>query len=51
VVGDYRRLHNEDLLDMYTSQNIVRMIKSRRVRWVWHVACMGDEKCKQNFSQ
>jgi len=41
VVGGWRRLHNEELHNLYTSQNIIRVIKSRRMRWVGHVACMG----------
>jgi len=38
------RLHNEELNDLYSSPNIVRMIKSRRMRWVGHVDRMGDER-------
>ena len=36
-------LHNEELNDLYSSSNIVRVIKSRRMRWAGHVACMGEE--------
>jgi len=39
-----RRLHNEELNDLYSSSNIVRVIKSRRMRWAGHVACMGEER-------
>ena len=39
-----RRLHNEELNDLYSSPNIVRVIKSRRMRWAGHVACMGEER-------
>ena len=39
VTGEWRRLHNEELNDC--SPNIVRVIKWRRMRWAWHVACMG----------
>ena len=41
---DWRRLHNEELNDLYSSPNIVRVIKSRRMRWAGHVARMGEER-------
>jgi len=44
VTGEWRRLHNEDLNDLYSSSNIVRVIKSRRMRWAGHVAHMGEER-------
>ena len=40
---EWRRLHNKKLNDLYSSPNIVRVIKSRRMRWAGHVACMGEE--------
>jgi hypothetical protein len=38
VMGDLRKLHNEELQNLYSSTNITRMIKSRRMRWAGHVA-------------
>ena len=43
VTGEWRKLHNEELNDFYTSPNIVRVIKSRRIRLIGHVARMGEE--------
>ena len=44
VTGEWRRLHNVELNDLYCSPNIVRVIKSRRMRWAGHVARMGEER-------
>jgi hypothetical protein len=41
VTGDWRKLHNEELHNLYSSPDIIRMIKSRRKRWAGHVAGMG----------
>jgi hypothetical protein len=49
VTGDWRRLHNEELNDLYSSLNNIRVIKSRRMRWAGHVARMGREGCIQGF--
>ena len=48
ITGELRRLHNEELNDLYSSPNIIRVIKSRRMRWVGHVARMG-ERCIQGL--
>jgi hypothetical protein len=44
VTGKWRRLHNEELNDLYSTPNIVRVIKSRRMGWAGHVARMGEER-------
>jgi hypothetical protein len=51
MVRGWRRVHNEELHNLYTSPSTIRMIKPRRMRGVGQVAHMGDEKCIQNFHQ
>jgi hypothetical protein len=45
----WRKLHNDELHSLYSSPNIVRVIKSRRMRWAEHVARMGRGRCLQGF--
>jgi hypothetical protein len=47
--GSWRKLHNYELHNLYSSPNIVRVIKSRRMRWAGHVACMGEGKSVYRF--
>ena len=50
VTGEWRKIHNAELNDLYSSPNIVRMMKSKRMRWAEHVARMkGEESCTQGF--
>ena len=42
VTGEWRKLHNEEVSDLYSLPNIVRVVKSRRIRWAGHVARMGE---------
>ena len=42
VTGEWRKLHNEELSDLYSLPNIVRVVKSRKMRWAGHVARMGE---------
>jgi hypothetical protein len=48
VTGELMKLHSEELNNLYSSPDIIRQIKSRRMRWEWHVARMGEERklCK-----
>jgi hypothetical protein len=44
VTGEWRKLHNKELRDFYSSPSIIRIIKSRRMRWAGHVARMGEKR-------
>jgi hypothetical protein len=45
VTGEWRKVHNEELIDLYSSHSIVRVIKSRRMIWSGHVAHTGERRC------
>jgi hypothetical protein len=44
VTGGWRKLHDEGFHNLYTSPNIIRLIKCRRIRWTWYVARMGEKR-------
>jgi hypothetical protein len=44
VTGGWQKLHNEELHNLYSSSSIIKMIKSRRMRWAVHVARMGEKR-------
>jgi hypothetical protein len=49
VTGGWRKLHNEELHGLYSSPSIIRVIKSRRMRWAGHVARMGEVRGAYNI--
>jgi hypothetical protein len=49
MTGGWRRLHNEELHNLYASQNIIKVIKSRKMRWVGHVARIGEMRNVYNI--
>jgi hypothetical protein len=44
VTGEWRKLHNKELNNLYSSPDIIRQVMSKRMRWAGHVACMGEER-------
>jgi hypothetical protein len=44
VTGEWKKLHNEELRDLYSSPNIIRIIKAMKMRWAGHVARMGEKR-------
>ena len=49
VTGEWRKLHKEELNDLYSTPNIIRLIKSRRTRWAGHVASKGRGEMSTGF--
>ena len=49
MTGEWRRLHNEELNDLYSSRNIIWVNKSRRIRWVGHVARTADRRDEYRY--
>ena len=49
VTGEWRKLHKEELRDLYSLPNIVRVVKSRRMRWAGHVSRMGEGSAVHRF--
>jgi hypothetical protein len=49
VTGEWRKLHSEELHNLYSSPDVSRQVKSRRIRWAGHVACMGEERSVKGF--
>jgi hypothetical protein len=44
VMGEWRKLHNGELHNLYSSPDNIRQIKSKRIRWAGHVACIGEDR-------
>jgi hypothetical protein len=49
VTGDWKKLYNKELHNLYSSPNIIRMIKSITMRWGGHVGCMGEVRSAYKF--
>jgi hypothetical protein len=44
VIGGWRKLHNEELHNLYSFANTIRMMKPKRMRWTWRLVCMGEKR-------
>jgi hypothetical protein len=51
IIGGWRKLHSEELQNVYSSSNFIRLITSRRIRWVGSVARIEEEECIQGFRE
>jgi hypothetical protein len=51
VIGGWRKLHNEELHNLYSSPTVITIIKSKRMRWTRHVACVGRRRMHIGFSR
>jgi hypothetical protein len=49
MTGEWKKFHSEELHNLYSSPDIIRQVKSRRMRWAGHVARMGEERSVQGF--
>jgi hypothetical protein len=49
ITGDWRKLHYEEIHTLHSSPNIIRMIKSRTIKYIWHVAGMGRRRMHKGF--
>jgi hypothetical protein len=49
VAGDWRRLHYKEFHNLYTSPNIIRVTKARRMRWAGHATCVGEMRNAYKF--
>jgi hypothetical protein len=49
VTGDWRTLHNEELYDLFSFLNVIRVTKLGRMKWAGRVACTGEKRCVESF--
>ena len=50
ITGEWRRQHNEEIYTLYSSSNVIQVIKSERISWAGNVAYMGDRRCAYSVS-